>query len=189
MSLFGAKSPGLGPLPRGYFKDLLSSGGPSLSGKQSDKLSNLFGMALSSGADPSRLAFQASMLGSQFPGERSFQPGGNVYNQLFGERFGPPSKKKSIADANFMSQQIFGRPLTGDERSWIRSERPDANKIAGLFYSSPEAMLAASPTAEEDKLSAYYGRMVPQRSKSGGVQFTGKRFSDIPSVEYTGGIG
>jgi len=189
MSLFGAKSPGLEKGTKSYFDEVISSRGPSLPGKQSDKLSNLFGLALSSGADPSRLAFEASRLGSQFPGERSFQPGGDVYNQLFGARFGQPSKKESIRDANFMSQQIFGRPLTGGEKSWIRSERPDANKIAGLFYSNPEAMLAASPTAEEDRLSAYYGRMVPQRSKSGGIQFTGKRFSDIPSVEYTGGIG
>ena len=189
MSLFGAKSPGLGPLPRGYFKDLLSSGGPSLSGKQSDKLSNLFGMALSSGADPSRLAFEASRIASQFPGERSFQPGGDVFNQLFEARFRQPGKKESIRDANFMSQQIFGRPLTGDERSWIRSERPDANKIAGLFSSSSEAPLAEFESEQERRLSAYYGRMVPQRSESGGLMYTGKRFSDIPSVEYTGGIG
>jgi hypothetical protein len=188
MSLFGRSSPGLERGTKDYFDAVISSRGPSLPGRQSDKLSNLFGQALSSGVDPSRLAFEASRLGSQFPGESSFQPGGNIYNQLFKERFKQPGKKEAITDANYMSQQIFGRPLTSREKSWVRSERPDANKIAGLFYSSPEATLAASPTAEEDKLSAYYGRMVPQRSKSGGVMYTGKRFSKIPSVKYEGGI-
>lgn len=182
MSLFGVSSPGLGPVPRDYFKSLLQDTSPSLSKKQSRKLSNLFESVLSSGADPSRIAFEASTIGQQFPGERAFQPGGSVFNELLKERLSPSSRKETIADANYLAQTILGRPMNPDEERYVKKTR-DLDAFTGLLYSSPEATLSAFPTAEEDKISAYYGRMIP--SKGG---FTGKRFSSIDPVEYTGGI-
>lgn len=180
---FGVESPGLGPVPRGYFKDLLKSTSPSLSDKQSNKLSDLFGRMLSSGMDPSRVAFEASAIGQQYPREKAFQPGGSVFNQLLKERLSPDSKKETIADANYLTQTILGRPMNREEKRYVKNTR-DLDAFAGLLYSSPEATLAAFPTAEEDKISAYYGRMIPGK---GG--FTGARFSSIEPVEYTGGFG
>ena len=184
MSLFGMETPGLGPVPRGYFKDVLKSTSPSLSEKQSGKISNLFGKMLSSGTDPSRLSWEAATLGQQFPGEKTFQPGGSVFNRLLEERLSPGGKKETIADANYLAQTILNRPITEEEKRYVKDTR-DLDKFTGLLYSDPQATLSAFPTAEEDRISAYYGRMIP---KKGG--FTGERFGlNIDPIEYTGGIG
>jgi hypothetical protein len=184
MSLFGVNTPGIGPVPRGYFKDVLKSTSPSLSKKQSSKISDLFGKMLSSGTDPSRLSFEAATLGQQFPGETAFQPGGSVFNKLLEERLSPRGKKETIADANYLAQTILNRPITKEEKRYVKDTR-DLDKFTGRLYSDPQATLAAFPTAEEDRISAYYGRMIP--GKDG---FTGARFGlNINPIAYTGGIG
>ena len=188
MSLFGVDTPGLGPVPKSYFKDVLKSTSPSLSKKQSGKISDLFGKMLSSGTDPSRLSFEAATLGQQFPGETAFQPGGSVFNKLLEERLSPRGRKETIADANYLAQTILNRPITKEEKEYVKDTRksdPNLDKFTGRLYSDPQATLAAFPTAEEDKISAYYGRMIP--GKDG---FTGARFGlNINPIEYTGGIG
>lgn len=181
MSLFDVDAPGIGPVPRGYFKDVLQSTAPSLSKKQSGKLSDLFGKLLSSGADSNRVAFEAATLGQQYPGESAFQPGGSVFNRILEERLSPQSKKETIADANYLAQTVLNRPMTPEEEKYVKKTR-DLDAFAGLLYSSPEAALKDSPTDYENKL-AYYGRLVP-----GPEGYTGKRFSNITPVEYTGGI-
>jgi hypothetical protein len=188
MSLFGVKTPGLGPGPKGYFKGLLTSTDPSLSKKQSKRLSDLFGSMLSSGTDPSRLSFEAATLGQQFPGEKTFQPGGSVFNKLLEERLSPRGKKETIADANYLAQTILNRPITKQEKEYVKDTRksdPNLNKFTGLLYSDPRAVAVAFPTDEENRISAYYGRMIP--GKDG---FTGARYGlNINPIEYTGGIG
>ena len=148
-------------------------------------VSNIFQQALSSGANPSQIALQASELSSRFPGLSSLQPGGEVWTDVAREQFGlNDTNKESMADRDYMSMQILGRPMNKSERRWSRKADPSSQEFAGLLYSNPQATLAAFPTAEEDKVSAYYGRMIP---KKGG--FTGERFSNISPVAYTGGIG
>jgi hypothetical protein len=149
------------------------------------RVSNLFEQALSSGVNPSQVALQASELSSRFPGLSSLQPGGEVWTDVAREQFGlNDTNKESMADRNYMAMQILGRPMNKSERRWSRKTDPSSQEFAGLLYSNPQATLAAFPTAEEDKVSAYYGRMIP---KKGG--FTGERFSNISPVAYTGGIG
>jgi hypothetical protein len=148
-------------------------------------VSNIFQQALSSGANPSQVALQASELSSRFPGLSSLQPGGEVWTDVAREQFGlNDTNKESMANRNYMAMQILGRPMNKSERRWSRKADPSPQEFAGLLYSNPQATLAAFPTAEEDKVSAYYGRMIP---KKGG--FTGERFSNISPVAYTGGIG
>jgi len=148
-------------------------------------VSSIFQQALSSGVNPSQVALQASELSSRFPGLSSLQPGGEVWTDVAREQFGlNDTNKESMADRNYMAMQILGRPMNKSERRWSRKTDPSSQEFAGLLYSNPQATLAAFPTAEEDKVSAYYGRMIP---KKGG--FTGERFSNISPVAYTGGIG
>ena len=90
----------------------------------------------------------------------------------------------SIRDADYLSTTMLGRSLTGDERKYVRKEDPSSYKFAGYLAANPLVTLKDFPTAEENKVSAYYGRMIPGK---GG--FTGERFSSITPVEYTGGIG
>jgi hypothetical protein len=91
----------------------------------------------------------------------------------------------SIRDADYLSTTMLGRSLTGDERKYVRKEDPSSYKFAGLLAANPQATLADFPTDYENKISAYYGRMTPPEKEGAG--FTGKRFSSIAPVEYTGG--
>jgi len=148
------------------------------------RVSNLFERALSSGVNPSQIALQASELSSRYPGLSTLQPGGDIWSDITKRQFGfNQTPKEAIQDRDYMSMQILGRPMDKSERSWSRETNPSSQEFAGLLYSNPEATLAAFPTEEEDKVSAYYGRMIP---KKGG--FTGERFSSIDPLEYTGGI-
>jgi hypothetical protein len=148
-------------------------------------VSSIFQQALSSGVNPSQVALQASELSSRFPGLSSLQPGGEVWTDVAREQFGlNDTNKESMADRNYMAMQILGPPMNKSERRFAKKTDPSSQEFAGLLYSNPQATLAAFPTAEEDKVSAYYGRMIP---KKGG--FTGERFSNISPVAYTGGIG
>jgi hypothetical protein len=148
------------------------------------RVSRLFDQALSSGVNPSQVALQASELSSRFPGLSTLQPGGDIWTDISREQFGlNQTNKESMADRDYMSMQILGRPMKKSERRWSRETDPSSQEFAGLLYANPKATLAAFPTEEEDKVSAYYGRMIP---KKGG--FTGERFSNISPVEYTGGM-
>jgi hypothetical protein len=188
-SIFGGpKTPSLGDNYKSYRDEILETNRPSLSDRQSRKLSNLFGKMLSSGTDPSRLSFEAATLGQQFPGETAFQPGGSVFNKLLEERLSPRGKKETIADANYLAQTILNRPITKEEKRYVKDTRdsdPNLAKFTGRLYSNPEAVAKAFPTDEENRISAYYGRMIP--GKDG---FTGARYGlNINPIEYTGGIG
>ena len=150
------------------------------------RVSNLFEKALSSGVNPSQIALQASELSSRFPGLSTLQPGGDIWTDISKEQFGlGQTNKESMADRDYMAMQILGRPMKKSERRFAKKTNPSSQEFAGLLYANPQATLAAFPTEEEDKVSAYYGRMIP---KKGG--FTGERFGlNIDPIEYTGGIG
>jgi hypothetical protein len=139
----------------------------------------LFQNFLKNNPDPSAAAFELSKLNSLYPGVSRFEPGSKLYKQTFEAQNAAISK----SDANYFPTML-GRPLTGKERKYVRKKDPSSYKFAGLLAANPRATLADFPTAEENKVSAYYGRMIP---KKGG--FTGERFSSITPVEYTGGIG
>ena len=150
------------------------------------RVSNLFEQALSSGVNPSQIALQASELSSRFPGLSTLQPGGDIWTDIAKKQFGlGQTNKESMADRDYMAMQILGRPMKKSERRFAKKTNPSSQEFAGLLSANPQATLAAFPTAEEDKVSAYYGRMIP---KKGG--FTGERFGlNIDPIEYTGGIG
>ena len=178
---FGTSSievPSLGPVPREAYKRAIQ--GTTLNDKQVDNVVDLFQNFLKNNPDPSAVTFELSKLNSLYPGVSKFEPGSKLYKQTF-EKANDPI---SLSDANYLSTTMLGRSLTGKERKYVRREDPSSYKFAGLLAANPRATLADFPTEEENKVSAYYGRMIP---KKGG--FTGERFGSIAPVEYTGGIG
>ena len=178
---FGTSSidtPELGAIPQQAYKRAIQAS--TLNDKQVDNVVDLFQNFLKNNPDPSAVAFELSKLNSLYPGVSRFEPGSKLYNKTFEEA----NKPVSLSDANYLSQTMLGRPLTGKERKYVRREDPSSYKFAGLLAANPRATLADFPTEEENKVSAYYGRMIP---KKGG--FTGERFSSIAPLEYTGGIG
>ena len=178
---FGTSSidtPELGAIPQQAYKRAIQAS--TLNDKQVDNVVDLFQNFLKNNPDPSAVAFELSKLNSLYPGVSRFEPGSKLYNKTFEET----NKPVSLSDANYFSQTVLGRSLTGKERKYVRREDPSSYKFAGLLAANPRATLADFPTQEENKVSAYYGRMIP---KKGG--FTGERFSSIAPLEYTGGIG
>jgi hypothetical protein len=184
---FGVSSPGLGPVPRDFFRGTTQAGSPRLGEKRAARVGDFFGDLLASGADPAQVAFEASILSSRYPAEKTFQPGGSVAMDMLKERLSPESKKDTLAARDFMAQQVLNRGLNPEEKKYVKRERPSAQEFASYLYSSPESYAAAAPTAEEQRMAAYYGRPVYSRTKGGGVQMTGYSGS-IDPVEYTGGI-
>ena len=179
MLSFGkVNAPGLGPVPREAYKRVLQ--GETIGEGQVDNTAQFLSDYLKQASDPSAAIFEFSRLGNEYPGVREFEPGSKLYKQMFKAGNEPIS----IRDADYLSTTMLGRSLTGDERKYVRKEDPSSYKFAGLLAANPQATLADFPTEEENKVSAYYGRMIP---KKGG--FTGERFSSITPVEYTGGIG
>ena len=172
------ETPGLGDNKRQVYGTVTKGG--TLNDKQVDNVVDLFQNFLKNNPDPSAVTFELSKLNSLYPGVSRFEPGSKLYNKTFEET----NKPVSLSDANYLSQTMLGRPLTGKERKYVRREDPSSYKFAGLLAANPRATLADFPTEEENKVSAYYGRMIP---KKGG--FTGERFSSIAPLEYTGGIG
>jgi len=149
------------------------------------RVSRLFDQALSSGVNPSQVALQASELSSRFPGLSTLQPGGDIWTDISREQFGlNQTNKESMADRDYMSMQILGRPMEKSERRFAKKTDPSSQEFAEFLYANPQATLADFPTDYENQVSARYGRLIP---KKGG--FTGERFSSITPVEYTGGIG
>jgi hypothetical protein len=179
MLSFGkVNAPGLGPVPREAYKRVLQ--GETIGEGQVDNTAQFLSDYLKQASDPSAAIFEFSRLGNEYPGVREFEPGSKLYKQMFKAGNEPIS----IRDADYLSTTMLGRSLTGDERKYVRKEDPSSYKFAGYLAANPLATLTDFPTAEENKVSAYYGRMIP---KKGG--FTGERFSSITPVEYTGGIG
>lgn len=179
MSLLGG-APGFNPKAKELYESVLQSSKLDLSDKQQRKIENLFDRVLQQGADPSQVAFEISTLQSQYPSATSLQPGGDLWQTWMQERLGPERRKDTIADANFMAKQIFGRDLSKEEKGWISETKPTDQQLAGYMYSSPESYLASFPTAEEQRMAAYYGRMVPTKTKNGGLQWTGYSSSIEP---------
>lgn len=184
---FGVSSPGLGPVPRDFFKGTVQAGSPRLGEKRAARVGDFFGDLLASGADPAQVAFEASILSSRYPAEKTFQPGGSVYMDMLKERLQPEGKKAMITDRDFMTQQVFGRGLNPEEKKYVKREQPSAQEFASYLYASPRSYGASAPTAAEELASATYGRPVYTRMKDGSVQMTGYSGS-IDPVEYTGGI-
>jgi hypothetical protein len=179
MLSFGkVNAPGLGPVPREAYKRVLQ--GETIGEGQVDNTAQFLSDYLKQASDPSAAIFEFSRLGNEYPGVREFEPGSKLYKQMFKAGNEPIS----IRDADYLSTTMLGRSLTGDERKYVRKEDPSSYKFAGYLAANPLATLTDFPTEEENKVSAYYGRMIP---KKGG--FTGERFSSITPVEYTGGIG
>lgn len=155
----------------------------SVDKKAEKRVSRLFDQALSSGVNPSQIALQASELSSRFPGLSTLQPGGDIWTDISREQFGlNQTNKKSMADRDYMSMQILGRPMEKSERRWSRETDPSPQEFAGLLYANPRATLAAPPTTQEENL-AEFGRMVYKDGIS-----TGKRYATIDPLKYTGGI-
>ena len=171
-------TPTLGNVWRDYYKNI--GQGEIINERQEDKTAAFLSNFLKQASDPSAAIFEFSRLANKYPGNKEFEPGSKLYEQMFEAA----NKPVSLSDANYLSQTMLGRPLTGKERKYVRREDPSSYKFAGLLAANPRATLADFPTEEENKVSAYYGRMIP---KKGG--FTGERFSSIAPLEYTGGIG
>jgi len=177
MLSFGeVNAPGLGDVGRLAYKRPLQ--GETIGKGQVDNTAQFLSDYLKQASDPSAAIFEFSRLGNEYPGVREFEPGSKLYKQMFKAGNEPIS----IRDADYLSTTMLGRSLTGDERKYVRKEDPSSYKFAGLLAANPQATLADFPTEEENKISAYYGRMIPGK---GG--FTGERFSSIAPVEYTGG--
>ena len=171
-------APTLGNVWRDYYKNI--GQGQTINEGQGDRTADFLSNFLKQASDPSAAIFEFSRLANKYPGNKEFEPGSKLYEQMFEEA----NKPVSLSDANYLSQTVLGRPLTGKERKTVRTGDLSSYKFAGLLAANPRATLADFPTEEENKVSAYYGRMIP---KKGG--FTGERFSSIAPVEYTGGIG
>lgn len=159
--------------------NLLSGFGPGkeLTEKQSNKLSKLFDKFLSSPrANLSNISLQASNLAAQYPQADAFQPGGEIFNEILKRNITGEGKEGTLADANYMAQQVFGRPLSEEETKYVKQNQPSSQEFAGLLYSSPEAYYAATPSGpEEARMAAYYGPQIAERSSSGGIVYTGRR--------------
>jgi hypothetical protein len=180
MLSFGeVNAPGLGDVGRLAYKRPLQ--GETIGKGQVGDTAQFLSDFLKQASDPSAAIFEFSRLGNEYPGVREFEPGSKLYKQMFKAGNEPVS----VRDADYLSTTMLGRSLTGDERKYVRKEDPSSYKFAGYLAANPRATLTDFPTDYENKISAYYGRMTPPEKEGAG--FTGKRFSSIAPVEYTGG--
>lgn len=180
MLSFGeVNAPGLGDVGRLAYKRTLQ--GETIGKGQVGNTAQFLSDYLKQASDPSAAIFEFSRLGNEYPGVREFEPGSKLYKQMFKAGNEPVS----IKDADYLSTTMLGRSLTGDERKYVRKEDPSSYKFAGYLAANPRATLTDFPTEEENKVSAYYGRMVPEKDGT----FLGRRYGSIEPLEYTGGIG
>ena len=151
-------------------------------------VSKLFGDLISSGADPSRVALEATILGKQYPNLKAFRPGGSIYNELTTQSFAPKTRKESIDTANRNFLSVLGRGMTPEEQSYVDKERPSEQQLAGLLYANPASNFAKSVTPFEEESEAQYGRLIPRKDPStGAVGFTGERYGlKINPIAYKG---
>jgi hypothetical protein len=164
-------------------------GTTNLTDSESFNISKLFGDLLSSGADPSRVALEATTLGKEYPGLKPFRPGGRIYNELITQSFAPKTRKETIDAANRNYLSILGRGMTGEEQAYVDKERPSEQQLTSMLYANPSSNFAQAETPDEQKISAYYGRLIPRKDENtGAVGFTGERYGlKIKNpVTYTG---
>ena len=163
-------------------------GTTNLTDAESFNISKLFGELLASGADPSRVALEATALGKEYPGLKPFRPGGRIYNELLTQSFAPKTRKETIDTANRNFLSILGRTMTGEEQAYVDKERPSQQQLTDMLYANPSSNFAQAETPDEQKLSAYYGRLIPRKDEStGAVGFTGERYGlKTNPVTYTG---
>ena len=173
------QTPGLGDSKRQVYGTVTK--GVTLNDKQVDRATEWLQDYLKNNRDPSAAAFELSKLSSQYPGVRQFEPGSKTWGTVMDAQNAPISKR----DANYLSMTMLGQPLTGEQRRYVGKENPSSYKFAGLLAANPRATLTDFPTQEENKVSAYYGRMVPEKDGT----FLGRRYGSIEPLEYTGGIG
>lgn len=163
-------------------------GSTTLSDAETFNISKLFGDLLASGADPSRVALEATALGKEYPGLKSMRPGGRIYNQLLEESFKPKTRKETIDTANKNYLNILGRGMTPEEQAYVEKERPSQQDLASMLYANPASNFAKAVTPQEQATEAYYGRLIPRKDQStGAVGFTGERYGlKIDPVAYKG---
>jgi hypothetical protein len=169
-------APGLGDTPREGYKRVNQS--MTVNDRQIERFQDYLKETLRN--NPSAAIFDLSTISSQYPGVTQLEPGSKIWGKVMDAQNAPID----IRDANYLSMTTLGRSLTGEEKKYVRKEDPSSQQFAGFLAANPQATLADFPTEEENKISAYYGRMIP---KKGG--FTGERFSSIAPLEYTGGMG
>lgn len=175
MGFLSPSTPGIGPVPRDFFRTTIQSQSPTLPGKQGERLADLFGNILQSGADPSEVAFTANTIAQLYPGERAFTPGGIVGREIL-KTLQPETRKEAKETADRMTMSFLGRGLTEEERRYVGSERPSESEWGQYLTSSPEFMLAQYPSGpEEARMTAYYGPQIPTRSETGSIMYTGLR--------------
>jgi hypothetical protein len=79
--------------------------------------------------------------------------------------------------------------MTGEEQAYVDKERPSEQQLTSMLYANPSSNFAQAETPDEQKISAYYGRLIPRKDEStGAVGFTGERYGlKIKNpVTYTG---
>jgi hypothetical protein len=184
----GPDAPAMDPDAQEYWKTVFS--GDRLGEKEESRLSDLFQTVLSSGTDPSKVAFDISMLGKMYPKSRTFQPGGRTWTDAYKQSYTP--SKKSKKDALDKAQQTYlsalGRTMNPEELKYYKKERPSLQEVAGIAYSNPASNFAQAETPQEEIVSAMYGRLAPTTDpRTGAVGFTGARYGlKIDPLKYQG---
>jgi hypothetical protein len=181
----GPDAPDMDPDAQEYWKTIFSN--DRLGEKQEGRLSDLFQSVLSSGTDPSQVAFDISTLGKMYPSSRTFQPGGRIWTDAYKATY-KPSKKEALDRAQQTYLSALGRLMNPEELNYFKKEDPSLQEIAGMAYSNPASNFAQAETPEEQEISARYGRLVPSTDpKTGAVGFTGARYGlKIDPLVYRG---
>ena len=181
----GPDAPDMDPDAQEYWKTIFSN--DRLGEKSQERLSGLFDSVLSSGRDPSQVAFDIATLGKMYPNEKTFQPGGRTWTQAYKENY-IPTKKEALDRAQQTYLSALGRSMNPEELEYFKKEDPSLQELAGMAYSNPASNFAQAETPEEQAVSARYGRLVPTTDpKTGAVGFTGARYGGrVNTVEYRG---
>ena len=163
-------------------------GTTNLTDAESYNVSKLFGDLLASGADPSRVALEATALGKEYPELKAFRPGGRISSELLRQSFAPKTRKEAIDSGNRNFLSILGRGMTAEEQAYVDKERPSDQQLTSMLYANPSSNFAQAETPDEQRISAYYGRLIPRKDEStGSVGFTGERYGlKTNPVTYTG---
>lgn len=181
----GPDAPDMDPDAQEYWKTIFSS--DRLGEKEEGRVSDLFQSALSSGTDPSQVAFDISTLGKMYPKSRTFQPGGRTWTDAYKATY-MPSKKEALDRAQQTYLSALGRVMNPEEREYFKKENPSLQEIAGMAYSNPASNFAQAETPSEEAVSATWGRLAPTTDpRTGAVGFTGARYGlKIDPLVYRG---
>lgn len=181
----GPDAPDMDPDAQEYWKTLFSN--DRLGEKEEGRLYDLFQSVLSSGTDPSQVAFDISTLGKMYPKSRTFQPGGRTWTDAYKATY-MPSKKEALDRAQQTYLSALGRVMNPEEREYFKKENPSLQEIAGMAYSNPASNFAQAETPSEEAVSATWGRLAPTKDpNTGAVGFTGARYGlKIDPLVYRG---